>query len=69
MDSDDNKIIRYIKKLCESAFIIITIIHEIDFHYFFVILFQNNHLKLKTPPTLFIDFYIDERIILKIVEI
>ena len=47
MNSNDNKIIRYIKKLCESTFIIITIIHEINFHYFFVILFQNNHLNLK----------------------
>ena len=48
-----NKITRYMKKLYEAAFFIITIIHEINFHYFLVILYQNNHTILKTTPSIF----------------
>ena len=50
-----------IKKLCESTFILVTLIHEVNFHYFLVILFQNNHIKLKSPPSPFKDYYIEEK--------
>ena len=61
IEEEDNIISRFIKKLCESAFIIVTIIHEINFHYFLVILFQNNHSKLRSPSSPFKDYYIEEK--------
>ena len=65
IDQSDNQILRYIKKLCETGFIIITIIHEVNFHYFLVILFQNHHLVLKTPTTPFKNYAINKKYIIK----
>ena len=65
IDQSDNQILRYIKKLCETGFIIITIIHEVNFHYFLVILFQNHHLVLKTPPIPFKNYAINKKYIIE----
>lgn len=56
----EEKIERFTKKLCESAFIIITLIHECFFHYFRVILFSNNRGNLGTPPYPFNNYLINE---------
>ena len=56
----EQKIERFTKKLCESAFIIITLIHEFCFHYFRVILYSNNHINLCTPPHPYNNYLIDE---------
>ena len=59
-DPYDQKIERFTKKMCESAFIIITLIHEICFHYFRVILYSNNHVNLYTSPYPYNNYLIDE---------
>ena len=61
IDEADNIVLRFIKKLCETGFILVTLIHEINFHYFLVILYSNNHLNLKTPRHLFNDYNIEEK--------
>ena len=58
-DPEDNIVVRFIKKLTDVTFIIISLIHEIIFHYFLVILYSNDHLYLKSLSSPYNDFIID----------
>jgi len=57
-----NKNAKFALKLSEFAFYKVTLIHEISFHYFLVILFSNGKINcLITPETLFKNYKIDKK--------
>ena len=63
ISSQNNKNVKYVLKISEFAFYKITLFHEINFHYFLVILFSNKKINfLDTPEIVFKEYKIDEKI-------
>lgn len=61
INRQNDKNVKFALKLSESAFNKITLLHEINFHYFLVILFSNKSInELDTPNSIFQDYDIDE---------
>ena len=62
IDEQKNKNSKFALKLSEFAFYKVTLVHEINFHYFLVILFSNGKIQcLYTPKTVFKNYIIDKK--------
>ena len=62
INEQENKNQKYILKLGEFSFYKITLIHEVNFHYFLVILYSNNKRKvLITPERVFKNYKVDDK--------
>ena len=60
LNDQKNQNVKYILKLGEFSFYKITLLHEINFHYFLVILFSNKHINfLHTPEIVFKNYKIE----------
>jgi len=63
INEQKNKNIKFVLKLSEYSFYKATLIHEINFHYIFVILFSNQKLNaLYTPKLVFKNYKIDDKL-------
>ena len=63
LNDQKNQNVKYILKLGEFSFYKITLLHEINFHYFLVILFSNKHINfLHTPEIVFKNYKIEGKI-------
>ena len=63
INEQNSKNIKYILKLSEFSFYKITLFHEINFHYFLIILFSNKKINyLDTPKIVFKNYLITEKI-------
>ena len=62
INEQKNKNVKFALKLSEFSFYKITLIHEINFHYFLVIFYYNGKIKcLYTPETVFKNYIIDKK--------
>ena len=62
IDEQKNKNVKFALKLSEFSFYKVTLLHEINFHYFLVILYSNDQLNcLNTPEIVFKNYTIDEK--------
>lgn len=63
INEQDNKNSKFILKLAECCFYKITLIHEINFHYFLIILYYNGRRKfLYTPEKVFKNYTVENNL-------
>ena len=61
IEEQNNKNIKFALKLSEFSFYKVTLVHEINFHYFLVIFFSNGKINcLNTPETVFKNYIVDK---------
>ena len=62
IDEQKNKNVKYALKLSEFSFYKITFLHEVNFHYFLVILYSNNKISsLNSPEIVYKNYIIDKK--------